>query len=106
MENPDPKPPGLSEAPAPFTPPPPMAHGNLGADGRLMIPAAIRDAAGIKRGEKVILKVEDGRIVVESWRSTILRIQDMLAPYRRPGVSAVDELIAERRAEAAREAEG
>jgi hypothetical protein len=54
----------------------------------------------------VILKVEDGRIVVESWRSTILRIQDMLAPYRRPGVSAVDELIAERRAEAAREAEG
>ena len=70
----------------------------LGADGRLLIPAALRDAVGIKRGERLTLRVEDGRIVVESWKSTIKRIQDMLAHLKVPGQSVVDEFLAERRA--------
>jgi AbrB family looped-hinge helix DNA binding protein len=71
---------------------------NLGPDGRLLIPAAIRDAAGIQRGDKVTLRVEDGRIVVESFRATIKRIQDMLAYLNVPGESIVDEFLTERRA--------
>lgn len=70
----------------------------LGTDGRLLIPAALRDAVGIKRGERLTLRVEDGRIVVESWKSTIKRIQDMLAHLKVPGQSVVDEFLAERRA--------
>ena len=70
----------------------------LGADGRLLIPAALRDAVGIKRGERVTLRVEDGRIVVESWQAAIKRIQDMLAYLKVPGQSVVDEFLAERRA--------
>ena len=62
----------------------------------MMIPAALRDAAGIERGQKVFMRVEDGRIVVESWQSTIKRIQEMLAPLKVPGESVVDDFLAER----------
>ena len=107
-----PKPTGFSESPA--APPtgaaaplnvPLNAHASLGADGRLLIPAALRDAAGIKRGDRLFLRVEGEQIVVESFRTTIKRIQDLLAPLKQPGVSYVDELIADRRAESLRESE-
>ena len=89
---------GMAKTQAPFAKPAVTAQANLGADGRLLIPAALRDAAGIKRGDKVTMRVEDGRIVVESWRSTIRRIQDMLAHLKVPGESVVDGFLAERRA--------
>lgn len=104
-----PKPSGFAEHPAP--PPeaptamPPSAHAVLGNDGRVLIPAALRDAAGIERGARLFLRVEGEQIIVESFPATLRRIQRMLAPYKVPGVSIVDELIADRRAEAAREDE-
>ena len=73
--------------------------------GAKVVAAALRDAVGIKRGEKLTLRVEDGRIVVESWKSTIKRIQDMLAYLKVPGQSVVDEFLADRRAESLRESE-
>ena len=76
---------------------------SLGPDGRLLIPAAIRDAAGIQRGDKVRLRVEDGRIVVSSVRADWARIQGIAAHLKKPGESVVDEFLAERRAEAAKE---
>ena len=100
-----PKPSGFSENAMPFAQPLPSAHGVLAADGRLLIPAALRDAAGIKRGDKVFMRIENGQIVVESFRATITRIQDMLAYLKVPGQSIVDELIADRRAESLRESE-
>lgn len=96
---------GFSETAAPFALADTPLHGVLGTDGRLMIPAAIRDAAGIQRGEKVLLTVENGKIVVEGWGAAITRIQDMLAHLKVPGESVVDQFIAERRAESLRESE-
>jgi len=87
---------GFSESVAPFSQQPPSAHGVLGTDGRLLIPAALRDAAGIKRGDKVFMRIEDGQIVVESFRATITRIQRIAAKYKKPGESVVDEFLAER----------
>ena len=78
---------------------------NLGPDGRLMIPAAIRDAAGIERGDKVRLRVEDGRIVVSSLKQDLQRLNGLFADMKKPGESVVDEFLAERRAESARESE-
>lgn len=75
----------------------------LGADGRLLIPAAVRDAAGIKRGDKVTLRVEDGRIVVSSARADWMRIVGLFADMKKPGESVVDEFLAEKYAEAARD---
>ena len=99
------RPSGMAEAQMPFVLPAVSADANLGADGRILIPAAIRDAAGIKRGDKVTLRVEEGRIVVESFRATIKRLQGMLAHRKLPGESVVDEFLAERRAESARESD-
>jgi AbrB family looped-hinge helix DNA binding protein len=77
----------------------------LGPDGRLLIPAAVREAAGIQRGEKVVLRVEDGRIVVTSLMADLKKMNGNAGHLKRPGESVVDEFIADRRAESARESE-
>lgn len=89
---------GFAETSPGFEPPKLSVQTSLGADGRLLIPKAVRDAAGIKRGDKVTLRVEDGQVVVESFRATIKRLQDMLAYLKVPGESVVDEFLADRRA--------
>lgn len=93
------KPPSLADSAEP------LVQATLGPDGRILIPAALRDAAGIERGEEVNLRVEDGRIILSSWRADIRRLQGMFAHLKKPGESVVDEFIAERHAEAARESE-
>ena len=96
------KPTGFAEHPA--LPPshpvemPPSAHAFLGQDGRLLIPAALRDAAGIERGERLVLRVDGDQIVVESFRTTIKRLQALFEAEKKPGVNYVDEFLAERRA--------
>jgi AbrB family looped-hinge helix DNA binding protein len=73
--------------------------------GRVTIPAALRRQAGIEVGDTVIVHVEDGRVVVET--------RDQLAARTRRDVAAagvrgsvVEELLAERRADAARDRAG
>ncbi len=74
----------------------------LGQQGRVVIPAEARAALGLKSGDRLSLQVEDGRLVIESLAQVMARIR---APFRDmdPQHSLVDELIAERRADAARE---
>lgn len=77
-------------------------------DGRVTIPAQMRRAAGLEPGSRLVLYVEDGRVVIEERDHLLERIQreaiDAANEAGLPG-SAVDELIADRRAEAAREAD-
>jgi antitoxin PrlF len=74
----------------------------LGQQGRLVIPAEIRKALGLAPGDPLHLRVAAGRLVLE-------RPQDAVSELRRlgaavpPGRSLVEELLAERRAEAAAE---
>jgi AbrB family looped-hinge helix DNA binding protein len=77
----------------------------IGANGRIVIPAAIREQLGVKAGDTVLMDAEGGVLRIESHLSRIRRIQRELAPYRKPGILASDELIAERREEARREEE-
>jgi AbrB family looped-hinge helix DNA binding protein len=77
----------------------------ISENGRIVIPAAMRELLGVKPGDPVFLDVEDGVLKVESYPARIARIQRELAPYRIPGKLASDELIAERREEARREEE-
>jgi AbrB family looped-hinge helix DNA binding protein len=78
-------------------------HTVVGRGGRLVIPAPLRDALHLKPGEKAIVTVVDDELRIRSLDSTIRDIQEHCRQFAVPGVSIVDELIAERRAEAARE---
>lgn len=72
--------------------------------GRLVLPAAVRKALGLKPGSRLILSVEGQVVKLTPMREAIRKAQAILAPYRpKDGHSVVDDLIAERRAEAARE---
>jgi AbrB family looped-hinge helix DNA binding protein len=70
-------------------------------DGRVTIPAQVRRAAGIEPGATLVVYVEDGRVVIETRDQLAARIKrDVTSAWTGPG-SVVDELISERRAEAA-----
>jgi AbrB family looped-hinge helix DNA binding protein len=75
----------------------------MGSGGRLVIPAEIREELGLKEGEPVVMRVKNGELRIWTAREGIRRAQEIVRRYVPPGVSLVDELIAERRAEAARE---
>jgi AbrB family looped-hinge helix DNA binding protein len=77
----------------------------IGAQGRVVLPAALRRALGLVEGSTVVAHVEaEGRLVIES-PEAIQRalLEEWSGVAGEP--SLVDDLRAERRAAAAREAE-
>lgn len=64
-------------------------------DGRLVVPAEIRKRLGLKPGGEVK--------VTKTFEEALRPAQDTVAQYVEPGTSLVDELIADRGAEAQRE---
>ena len=77
----------------------------IGGAGRIVIPAEMRQAMMVKPGDTVTAEVVDGEFRIVSPRIALKRVQALAQKYKKPGVSVVDELIAERRAEARRETE-
>jgi bifunctional DNA-binding transcriptional regulator/antitoxin component of YhaV-PrlF toxin-antitoxin module len=75
----------------------------LGPGGRFVIPKKLRKAMGVEIGDSVTAEVVDGELRVFSWETAVRKVQAMFAPYKRPGVSEVDELIKERQREFAME---
>jgi AbrB family looped-hinge helix DNA binding protein len=74
-------------------------------EGGVTIPAAVRQAAGIQAGVPLVVYQEDGRVMIENREKFADRIrQEVTAAWTGEG-SVVNELIADRRAEAAREDE-
>ena len=72
--------------------------------GRVVLPRAIREAAGLTEGNGLMASVEaDGTIRLEKISARIARLQDSFAKYAIAGSLVSDELIAERRREAERE---
>jgi AbrB family looped-hinge helix DNA binding protein len=65
-------------------------------NGRVVIPAAFRKALGIKVGDEVVLRVQDGELRITTQQSSIQRAQRRARQYVKPGTSLVDELLAER----------
>jgi AbrB family looped-hinge helix DNA binding protein len=69
----------------------------VGEKGRLVIPAAMREALGIKVGDMVELRLENHELHVSTLRSRIRRAQERASRYVKPGTLVSDELSAERR---------
>jgi AbrB family looped-hinge helix DNA binding protein len=77
----------------------------VGPKGRVVVPAAIRRALGIEEGTELMASVDDGRIVLTTRLAALRRLQELVTAAVPRDRSLVDELIAERREEATREAE-
>jgi AbrB family looped-hinge helix DNA binding protein len=75
----------------------------INENGRVVIPAAFREALGVKPGDEIILRVEDDELRITTMKRRIARAQRTVRKYVKPGVSLVDDLIAERREAAKRE---
>ena len=75
---------------------------DVGAQGRVVIPAALRKALKLKRGDRLVVRKVGESLVLERREALERRLQERFA-HIPSDVSLVDELIAERRAEAERE---
>jgi AbrB family looped-hinge helix DNA binding protein len=72
-------------------------------NGRVLIPAPVRRALGLRDGSELLVTLDDGgRVVLVTPHSAWARVQE-LAGTAFTGTSVVDELLAERRADARRE---
>jgi AbrB family looped-hinge helix DNA binding protein len=80
-----------------------VERGRLVSGGRLQIPARVRRELGLKDGDAVVMSMVEGELRVRPLRDVVADIQARLRKYIPEGVSLSDELIADRRAEAARE---
>lgn len=72
----------------------------------MTIPKALRDRLGIHRGSRLVAREEHGRLVLEDRDRMLDRLQRQMKSLRAAAdttSSASEELIADRRAEAARE---
>ena len=78
----------------------------IGPGGRVVIPAAYRQALGIKEGDAVFIRLDGDGLRVVSDDTEVFEVREMLARYVPAGTSLVDELIEERRREAAADAGG
>ena len=72
-------------------------------DGRVAVPAAFLGALGVSKGDSVVLSLEGDELRLCGPEAAIRRAQRLVAQYVPADVSLIDELIAERRREAARE---
>ena len=75
------------------------------ANGRVVIPADFREALGIAKGGELIFRWEDDELRIATMKRNIERAQRHARQYIKPGVSIVDEFLAERREAAKRELE-
>lgn len=75
----------------------------LGPKGRVLLPADLRDAMGLEEGDVITAWLKDGEVRMHSHLHGLRKIQMEASSMTKGSVYASDELIAERRAEAAKE---
>jgi bifunctional DNA-binding transcriptional regulator/antitoxin component of YhaV-PrlF toxin-antitoxin module len=71
----------------------------LDEGGRIVIPPEYLQILGLEVGDTVILRLEEGQVVIFTPRQAIRKAQELVSKYLPEGRSLSDELIAERRLE-------
>ena len=84
---------------------------SMSDNGRVLIPAELREKLGFKPKSPIFVEVKDGSLILTSAQERMAQrrryFADLMAQLNvSPERSLADELIAERRIEAAREAAG
>ena len=82
---------------------PELVRTAIGPGGRVVIPAAFRKALEVKEGDYIVMHMDGEELRVVNDEKEFERAREVLAKYVPEGVSLVDELIADRRREAAAE---
>ena len=77
----------------------------LGAGGRLVIPAPMRTALGMKVGDRLSVRWDGDELRVCTSEAALRRIQERLRQLDPDGRDGVDAFLAERRRAAANELE-
>lgn len=68
--------------------------------GRVVIPVEIRRALGLETGDEIIIRVEDGGLLILTRAEAVRRAQAAVRRRVKRGRSLVEELKADRREEA------
>ena len=71
----------------------------LGKHGQIVIPPEYLQILGLEVGDTVILRLEEGQVVIFTPRQAIRKAQELVSEYLPDERSLSDELIAERRLE-------
>jgi len=75
----------------------------IGQNGRIVIPAEMRHALGLKAGDEVVMRLEAGEIRLVALRDSVRQARELFRQHVPEGVPVVDNFIASRRQEAAGE---
>ncbi|MCL1595362.1 MAG: AbrB family transcriptional regulator [Actinomycetia bacterium] len=80
-----------------------IASAQMNGQGRVVVPVVIRRALELEGPTNLVFRLDDGVLTVETIRMVVDDVQRIAAEHVSDRESLVDELIAERRAESARE---
>jgi AbrB family looped-hinge helix DNA binding protein len=75
---------------------------HVGPQGRVVIPASLRKALGLARGNTLIARVENDQLVLQKPSNLLARLKSRFSVVP-DKVNLADELIAQRRREARKE---
>ena len=78
-------------------------HVRVVEGGKIVLPAALRRKHGFAVGDTLVIEDRPDGTKIQSLDAAVAAVQALVASFVPADVSLVDELIAERRAEAARE---
>ena len=73
----------------------------LNENGTLVLPASVPRALGLHPGDEIVLRVENDELRMTTTAKRVERAQQLFKKYVGEGVRLSDELLADRRREAA-----
>ena len=80
-----------------------QAKAKLNANGRIVVPAAVRRALDLRPGDELIMRVENGELRLSTRRQALARARRMIRRYVPSDEDLTQSLIDDRRREAERE---
>lgn len=80
-----------------------LHHLRVDSSGRVRLPVQLREQLGVSHGDSIVVVADQNEIRLETAAQALLKAQEYFDSFVPDGVSLADELLAERRAEAASE---